>query len=814
MRLSHTFLRNYIKEKGGYAPTNRKFEGLKKEDEVFEDELKKDYRFMQRQFKAFLKAFEETQRKRHNKRNIHLNIPFHVDYIEITFFKSFGGSLEMNYRDKYGIVPIKYNYFNQNVFFAIIDNNKFERFKKELKAFINAKDVKQEKGIDFHGIITLIKEFYFYGSEKIKESCDSNLTYLQLVDNPEIDTNNYLLNQLLVFLQENKVVYYYDSYSNTIEIRNVNEGVIDIIADNFDIVYKINSIRTTKVSASKYGQIGRNYSFKVSLNENTPIVGIIDTGISDLTPLADLILNNDDYDLTNTGAQKDTVVHGTSVACLAALGSQIYNSTETKTYYSDARLLSIKVLDNDYGYLARSEVLDLIRKAYKEYNVRIFTLTITENHRELKYNEAISKYGYLLDKLSYELDILIFISVGNFSKIIDLNKGKPVEYPQHFKSQLTNLEAPSDSMNNLSVGAIADNFESNYYGGLTPNKSYPAIYSRTYNFNFETSGISVNQKNKHLFKPDVVHHGGDYSGYPDYEYNGLSALKLLSSALNADGGFHRHLGTSFSVPLIANIASKILRQYPRLNMQSVKALIINSSSYAWGTKSVPKELEDVKSIIKHLKGHGLPNEERCLWSNPDEITLFIEDEIFPKEYKTIPVKVPQYLTEMNHKKGVLEITATLCFSFLPVEYNHMAYCPIHITYGFFQMEKLIEKKKDGRIKMKKLEDIKVTNFGWVEDYYYKRKLLSNVQKVSFNLSKKYLLDQNCEFQVGIKSSIHKLLNIPIRNHYEKRHSFSLVINIKEKPLGGKTQGRLYNEMQAINKLEVISELKTDAYLDI
>ena len=81
----------------------------------------------------------------------------------------------------------------------------------------------------------------------------------------------------------------------------------------------------------------------------------------------------------------------------------------------------------------------------------------------------------------------------------------------------------------------------------------------------------IKETAKYLFKPDIVMPGGDQL---DVE----SRMLVLAPRLDGAGlKIEQNSGTSYATPLAANIAAKIIRKYPNLNMQSVKALIINSA---------------------------------------------------------------------------------------------------------------------------------------------------------------------------------------------------------------------------------------------
>ena len=94
--------------------------------------------------------------------------------------------------------------------------------------------------------------------------------------------------------------------------------------------------------------------------------------------------------------------------------------------------------------------------------------------------------------------------------------------------------------------------------------------------------------------------------------------------------------------------------------------------------------------------------------------------------------------------------------------------------------------------------------------------MSNSQKVSFKLTKKFLeknLDNNgnIKVKIALNCKCHKLLDeiekMKLKSNPVK---FSLITTIEELPYKGETTGRLYQEMKLINDLGVINELKLDA----
>src|SRR5690606_38889419 len=114
------------------------------------------------------------------------------------------------------------------------------------------------------------------------------------------------------------------------------------------------------------------------------------------------------------------------------------------------------------------------------------------------YNEAPSLFAYLLDKLAYELDILIFIAAGNmeYTDLVEMQQDPHDlhNYPNHFYSpdessdihscEFTNICIPAESMNHISVGALADNLRPESRTDLSLDKDLPAYYTRKNHYDF------------------------------------------------------------------------------------------------------------------------------------------------------------------------------------------------------------------------------------------------------------------------------------------------------------------------------------------
>lgn len=816
MRKPHLFFRNPA-ELRPHEPRKRKVGG---NDNDEEDEIisrPKDYSFMQESFAYSLRNFSVKRSERESKRNPQLNVPAKIDYIVLNFFDYFDSSkYENNYREYFGLSPIRYDEFNTVGYFAINNEEKFQDLIKSITAFIDSDNPKDSQ--DYNRLIRYITRFSFHSSDDIKKYSEPKELYvLELFESLELSSKfNDISNALLTYCSQNKFELIQDVSSNRIELINVPQDAVEEIIDNFDVIHTVNSPVAGIIRPSTFNLPIREFGFDVTnANEDLPIIGIIDTGISSQTPLTSLIINDgNEFDITETNPRIDNADHGTGVAALAALGKSLY-TTGITSIQADAKLLSIKVLDSEEGLISESTVISLIKDAHYKYGIKVFVLTLGYK-TPLPGNSLVSNYACSLDSLSNELDILIFISVGNFTNFINYffdNDGNGI-YPRQFLNHVSNICSPAESMNNISCGAISDNLEPYRLDCYSKNSNFPASYTRKFNVDRDTFYYNTRRFSKHLSKPDLCNCGGDIdtNTLPD-----TTGLKVLSARTGLF--FCREIGTSYSAPFVANLAAKILREYPSLknNMQTVKALIINSAQFPQ-TGMTFDNLNGV--VLKDLLGKGIPDDNYSIFSDDNTVTLVLQDSIIPGDLKAYILQIPEYLTSLLHGKSVIHIDATLSFNFEPVPHNHLCYCPIHMSFGIFKdhpiYEEIINEKGEKEnigLSGGKVEDYKVFQ-GWSDDYYFKAKLLSNCQKISFGVTKQKLLDENNRFKIAIHSKLHKLLPMGIRDRYDKIPSnLSLVLTIRELPHKGVISNRLYNEIILINNLEAITELEAEAELE-
>ncbi|WP_143961327.1 S8 family peptidase [Litoribacter populi] len=765
--------------------------------------------------KEYVEAVEARKRKKT------LKVPNHINLIRVDFHCTFDKALENHFFSNYGLESIEKSNFNKNVLFRIGDKELFNSFYEQIRAISQLEPREDHRRKSFSRL-ALISDFYLLddiGRKGVLSGQEGFIVSLcDIIENPEAKVQFDYLKEFLK--TENVQVSGINEADNLLFLKNGFAGLDQLLVDNFDIIRLITSARVPLVKPGTVATPIRSYGFESLVSDDLPIVCIVDTGVhASLEPFKGLITPIS-IDHTETAAHWDEAGHGTAVAGLIAFGTDFFDAS-MKEIEAKAKLAVLKVIHQENDDLNIVALLNDIRDLHLSYGIRIFNISLNLPGSKT-YNASIGKFAYELDKLAYELDILIINSVGNYSfKDLDTmvilgDLEINTHYPSFFyktqpeivghSCEFTNLQEPSEAMNILSIGALPGNFEDDVTDGISPAKEYPAFYTRKFHWDLALpingKKLKETQSNKHLVKPDLVFEGGDYLSQQ-------AGMEVITSPLDASSPYYgRMAGTSLATPLITSLVAQLVGQYPDLRMATIKAIMINTAESPAGKKPPHFPKEQIKTYRK-LTGYGRPNPLRFLTNNENAISFVIEDKINFDEFYAFNLSFPDWVLTTSNK---IEVTGTLVYNFLPIPNNHLAYLPLHISFGVF-------KPKD--ISTLSQEDLKnyqlKSGVSWAEDHFgVEDRIFSNVQKMSFNISSHHFEPENPNVSIAMRC--YGKSNIPewaSRHLKEQGHSFSLVIGLREIPKNNKSKltGSLYNDIEMLNGLEAIADLEAGSSVE-
>lgn len=775
--------------------------GFPIEDENDEPKPEPNYYYMANALRSSVARFESEIITKYQNRNNELQIPASIDYVQLNFIDQFDiDKFYKDYYDKFGLEGTAFSNFGRSGLFAVIDRDKFEFFIRNVYSFIEF-GLSGNKDAKFSEYITYIKDFKLLTANDIirfKVEEIGSVVYISTIELPiDYELQSALIKSLLSFLSERNIAHEFISDDNRIELKDVDYETLKIIAANFDIVQSITCSLSTVVSPSTYNVVQRDYGFTISnADEVLPVIGIIDTGISMQSPLAPIVIQDNSFSLNGDPlidiAGHNRNGHGTAVAALAAFGRLNHLTQFTGVVEADAKLLSVKISQTGHGYLSENQLMKMLYAVKQKYpEIKLFVLTTCYSKFKAK-NETFSTYTYEIDKFAHETDSLLFICTANNDNVINHNTDYNLDY---FNSPHTNLCTPSDSLNNITVGAAAENLNNSIFHGISPGREFPVMYTRKGHIDLKAI-YPKTKTNKNYFKPDVIECGGDLGYYNSTSIDFVDAPAMTILSARPEIGFTLDTGTSLSAPLVANLAAKILREYPSLNIQTVKALILNGASLNNIKFSKP-----VSHLLNAVSGHGFVDIEKSLFSKEGGPTLILEDTIDDGAMKIFPVNFPKYLIEeaLGRKSGILKISATLCFSFMPIQNNQLSYNPVHMAFCFFKnhtADQINAKKDKHNSKLR-------STLNWSQSGRHVSKPIpySNSQKLYFTIDVGQLKNENLTLNLAIQAKLTNQVIGGLPKNYPTSFPFSLVVTIEEN--FKENTGRLYDEIQLVNNLEVI-----------
>lgn len=740
-----------------------------------------------------------------------LQIPYDIDYVQIEFQGVFAikDTWEKYYTD-FGLEATAFYDFAKKGLFAIVDRDKFEIFISNVNNFI-LQALENNQEVQYSNYVKYISAFKLLKANdilKVRLENIGEIVYLSLIDLPlDNAVKQQLVQSLIAYIESLNINYKYDVENDRIELQNPIPKQIQKIIQNFDIIESVTSSAFTTIRPGEFNTAERQFGFDIqNAGDDLPIVGVIDTGIAQQTALAPLIINDTTFTLAGNPlidqAGRNRLGHGTAVAGLVALGRLNHKNNFENEVTADAKLLSIKISENGSGYISEIDLLNLLYAVKAKYpQIRLFTLTTCYSSFMYK-NEAFSDYTYSLDKFAYETNSLIFICTGNNENCINENTSYDLSY---FHGDHTNLSTPADSMNNVTIGAAADNLKDGAFLGIASGREFPTLYTRK--GHIDLSAIYTPKKtNKNYFKPDVIDSGGDVGYYAANTLDWMDEPALTLLAARPEIGIMQEVGTSFAAPLTANLAAKIIKNYPDLSNESVKALIINGASL-----NLIPFTTDISKLRNRVIGNGLVDELKSLYSNENSATLILEDVIGNGNIRIYPINFPEYLVndDLGKKRGILKVSATLCFKFLPIKNNQLSYNPIHMAFSIFKNQSAEDIMKADEKASSKLK----ATLSWSENGRYVSKPLpySNSQKIYLNVNVDDLNNEENTFKLAVHAKLSEQVLGGLPEDYPTEFPFSIVLTIEETIRNN--SGKLYDEILLINQLEVIQELDIKARLE-
>ncbi|HTE57984.1 MAG TPA: S8 family peptidase [Verrucomicrobiae bacterium] len=375
----------------------------------------------------------------------------------------------------------------------------------------------------------------------------------------------------------------------------------------------------------------------IDLSNAKTIVGIVDGGIAELDVLEDLVVDRKDY-TTDPDSDK---YHATLAASRTIFGNDIEDQLfDNNKLAANAKVVDVKVMEGEDGPTP-VELIGYLEDAIKTFpDVKEYSMSL--GMTDLC---AHNKKSYLtreLDALQHNYGVVFVVSAGNRDDF------HTRQYPDVLSEPDSSLNSPGDSINGISVGALADKANKDSLAQVNE----PSPFTRT---GFD--GIR---------KPDLVHYGGNARATGVWRDQGVKGLSVVENEL------YENVGTSFATPVVSGELAQALTVVEESGYDNAvdlaKALTIHSASY------IPNETSLINSTdLDKIVGHGVPDVKNVLFADKTRVVYVISGEIggVPPRSKTreavrkISFTIPD---ELKNLKRQLNVRATLAYT-APIDPN-------------------------------------------------------------------------------------------------------------------------------------------------
>lgn len=364
---------------------------------------------------------------------------------------------------------------------------------------------------------------------------------------------------------------------------------------------------------------------------DAPSVCILDSGSTRLHPLIEPVLAPADQQAWNgVWPVEDTSAnwrgHGTRMSGLALYGDLAGPLVSTNPISLSHVLESVKILPdygaNDpdlYGYITAEAMSRAEIQAPERARVFCIAVTSAGDH----WRGRPSSWSAAVDELAYgegEVQRFVAISAGNVNALYPA-----AEYLK--QNDATPIQSPAQAWNALTVGAVTEKcmIVDAAFAGWSPLATAGDLspLSRT----------SLTWQHEWPIKPDVVFEGGNYGVNPaNGDSDHLDDLALLTTNNRLQAGYFNVMtDTSAATALAARMGAQILADRAELWPETVRALIVHSADWTpamRGHLPVNPKQNDKRLLLRRY-GYGVPDLAKALRSQPNDVTLVIENAMQP-----------------------------------------------------------------------------------------------------------------------------------------------------------------------------------------
>ena len=413
-----------------------------------------------------------------------------------------------------------------------------------------------------------------------------------------------------------------------------------------------------------------------------PGVVVLDSGLATGHPVIAPAVGDAESFLPDV-SEADDHGHGTFVSGIA-LYDDVAECVRTRSFIPELRIFSGRVLDQNNRsdpYLIENQVEKAVRHFVDQYGCRIFNLSYGDLNKPYR-DRHVAGLAVTLDALSRELDVLFVVPTGNFDGDEDGPDDWRGEYPTYLTGDASVLLDPAPALSALTVGSLA-RYERHERWPDDP--SYLPVARSDQPSPFTRHGPSVNG----AIKPDLVDYGGNlminaHAG--GHQVTGIRYVGELSTSHNFAAGrpFAVDSGTSFATPHVTHAAARILKEYPIVNVDRCRALLV---AHARTPDACSQLFAGNPVAVREVTGYGLVDRSALCQSIESCVTLWTEESIENRHHQFFEIPVPAEFWSSGRRAREL----TVALAYRPaVRTTRIDYRAAAISFKLVQAQSLDE----------------------------------------------------------------------------------------------------------------------------
>lgn len=478
---------------------------------------------------------------------------------------------------------------------------------------------------------------------------DESIYKIKLIDFQDYETNIAMQRLFERALTLRGIAYKKSNYTNQFPVYRVEmepQAILDGLYgdDVHEMLFSIEPMPKYVVSLDSIQEEAAITVMNPTVGHRYETLGILDNGVAAIPHLAPWI---DGKRWTVYPESSITPTHGTFVAGVALYG----DICERREWvgHGGIKLFDATIFPNEKEPLEEDELIANIREAIKANHEKVKVWNLSISVVRPVCDNKFSDLAIALDDLQTRYNILICKSAGNCTNFMS---GRP-------KGR---IHEGADSVRSLVVGSVAQAKGPDDFAEI----DNPSPFSR------------VGPGPEYIIKPEVSHYGGNAG----VDKNGNRVTTGVKS-FSKDGSLSSSVGTSFSTPRIASLATGLYQELDEdFDPLLLKGLIIHSSTYS-------DNLQIPMSERTNQLGFGVPKSvSQILYNAPHEATLILRDTLSKGEKIDImDFPMPKSLIRNGYYTG--QIIATLVYDPILDSSQGIEYCQsnIDIKFGSYDIKK-------------------------------------------------------------------------------------------------------------------------------